>query len=250
MTLPVRSWVALLRSLVVYHGDRARHRRMDKLYSRYVRPGDLVFDIGAHVGDRIASFRRLGARVVALEPQPAPAAILWLLFKRDREVTLLREAVAEREGERPLHVNTRNPTVSTLSEAFVAAAQGAQNWVGQKWDKVITVRTTTLDALIEAHGRPTFVKIDVEGYEHVVLSSLSMPIPALSFEFTTIARDEAIACLDRLQAIGDYRYNVALGETQELVFPRSVPAAEMRTYLLDVPDAANSGDVYARLSSD
>ena len=34
-----------------------------------VKPGDLAFDIGSHVGDRISSFRRLGARVVALEPQ-------------------------------------------------------------------------------------------------------------------------------------------------------------------------------------
>ena len=31
----------------------------------------LAFDIGAHVGDRTAAFRRLGARVVAVEPQPA-----------------------------------------------------------------------------------------------------------------------------------------------------------------------------------
>ena len=46
---------------------------MDRLYGQFVRPGDLVFDIGAHVGDRVASFRRLGARVVAVEPQPALA---------------------------------------------------------------------------------------------------------------------------------------------------------------------------------
>ena len=44
---------------------------MDRLYGQFVRPGDLVFDVGAHVGDRIAAFRRLGARVVAVEPQPA-----------------------------------------------------------------------------------------------------------------------------------------------------------------------------------
>ena len=47
-----------------------RDAAMDALYARFVRPGDLAFDIGSHVGDRIGSFRRLGARVVALEPQP------------------------------------------------------------------------------------------------------------------------------------------------------------------------------------
>ena len=61
---------ALERSLAVYYGDPARDAAMDALYARFVKPGDLAFDIGSHVGDRIASFRRLGARVVALEPQP------------------------------------------------------------------------------------------------------------------------------------------------------------------------------------
>jgi FkbM family methyltransferase len=245
MMASLRSWFALLRSIMIYYGNRERHRRMDALYAQFVKPGDLVFDIGAHVGDRIASFRRLGARVIALEPQPGPGAILQFLFGGDRAVTLLREAVAGKEGELPLHVNSRNPTVSTLSNDFVRAAQGARNWEGQCWDGVIAVPTTTLDVLIKTYGNPAFIKIDVEGYEQVVLSGLTAPVPALSFEFTTIAREVAIACLDRLEAIGDYRYNVSLGERQTFVFPSSVSAEEMRLYLRDVPHVANSGDVYA-----
>ena len=56
----------VLRSLRIYYCDRTRRRAMDTLYRRFLRPGDLAFDIGAHVGDRVASFRRLGARVVAV----------------------------------------------------------------------------------------------------------------------------------------------------------------------------------------
>ena len=48
---------------------------MDTLYRRFLRPGDLAFDVGAHVGDRVASFRRLGARVVAVEPQLAEGVV-------------------------------------------------------------------------------------------------------------------------------------------------------------------------------
>ena len=57
---------------------------MDRLYGRFVRRGDLVFDIGAHVGDRVASFRRLGARVVAVEPQPAMVKLLRLFYGAPR----------------------------------------------------------------------------------------------------------------------------------------------------------------------
>src|SRR5918998_288697 len=246
MEASLRSWFALLRSIMVYHGDRERHRRMDGLYAPFVKPGNLVFDIGAHVGDRITSFRRLGARIVALEPQPGPAAILQFLFGRDRAITLLRKAAAGKEGELPLHINSQNPTVSTISDDFVRAAQGAQNWEGQCWDGVITVPPTTLDALINTYGNPAFIKIDVEGYEQVVLSGLTTPVPALSFEFTTIAREVAIACLDCLEAIGAYRYNVSLGESQTFVFPNDVTPHEMRCYIIEAPHMVNSGDVYAR----
>src|SRR4051794_35313498 len=60
---------SLNRSLAYYYGDAGREAAIDTMYRRFVRPGDLVFDVGSHVGDRIASFRRLGARVVAVEPQ-------------------------------------------------------------------------------------------------------------------------------------------------------------------------------------
>ncbi len=53
---------ALERSLEVYYGNPRRDAAMDALYARFLPKGGLAFDIGSHVGDRVASFRRLGAR--------------------------------------------------------------------------------------------------------------------------------------------------------------------------------------------
>ena len=75
-----------MRSLGIYYGRKSRRIEKDRLYAQFVRSGDLVFDVGAHVGDRVASFRRLGARVVAVEPQPALALTLKTLYGRDRNV--------------------------------------------------------------------------------------------------------------------------------------------------------------------
>jgi FkbM family methyltransferase len=247
VVLPKGTAAALGRSLRIYHGDRTRNEAMDALYSRFLRPGDLAFDVGAHVGDRISSFRRIGARVVAAEPQPGPARILRLLHGRDPDVTLLPVAVGDRAGEATLHVNSRNPTVSTVSSDFVRAAETAGGWEGQVWDVSVTVACVTLDGIIAAHGRPAFVKIDVEGFEGRVLAGLTAPVPALSFEFTTIARPVAQECLDRLMALGPYRFDVALGETQRLVFGAWVDARTMAAYLRSLPHDANSGDVYAIL---
>ncbi|MEO1694471.1 MAG: hypothetical protein AAFR55_04465, partial [Pseudomonadota bacterium] len=49
----------LQRSFDVYYRDADRHVAMDRLYRRYITDRSLAFDIGSHVGDRIASFRRL-----------------------------------------------------------------------------------------------------------------------------------------------------------------------------------------------
>ena len=236
------------RSLRVYHGAEAPRVAMDALYARFIQSGDLAFDIGAHVGARVASFRRLGARVVALEPQPLLQRALHLIHGRDPAVILVPVAVAAERGLSTLHVNTRNPTVSTLSSAFLVEADGAEGWQGQSWDTTLTVPVVTLDRLIATFGPPAFIKIDIEGYEDEALRGLTQPVPALSFEFTTIARDVAQRCLEMLMSLGDYRFDVALGESQTLTFGRWITAAEMSKYLELLPHAANSGDVYAVLS--
>jgi FkbM family methyltransferase len=246
--LPRGTAAALGRSLRVYHGDPARNARMDALYARFLRPGDLAFDIGAHVGDRVSSFRRLGARVVALEPQPGPARAIRLIHGRDPDVVLIKAAAGDREGDIRLRINSANPTVSTASDAFVRAAAGAPGWEGQVWDRDIAVPCLTLDALIARYGRPAFAKIDVEGFEDRVLAGLSAPLAALSFEFTTIARPVAHRCLDRLDGLGPYRFDLALGESHRLEFGRWVEPSEMRARLDGLPHVANSGDVYAVLT--
>jgi FkbM family methyltransferase len=235
---------AVHRSLDVYYGDPARDTLMDHFYAQFVRPGALAFDLGAHVGDRTGCFRRLGARVVAVEPQPVCAQAIRALYGTDDQVTLVAAACGAEPGEVTLHVNSANPTVSTASARFVDAAAGAPGWEGQVWDTTIEVPVTTLDGLIAEHGLPSFIKIDVEGYEESVLAGLTMPVPALSFEFTTIERKVALACLDRLSSLGRYGFNLVLGERQQLVFDRWCSAAELADYLHALPHEVNSGDIY------
>jgi FkbM family methyltransferase len=243
----LRTARGVVRSLRLYYGDRRRRAAMQRLYGQFVAAGDLVFDVGAHVGDRVAAFRRLGARVVAVEPQPLLVTVLKLLYGRDSSVAIEPVALGREPGTIALEVNTDNPTVSTASRAFIAAADGAPGWEGQRWTKSIDVAMTTLDRLIARHGTPAFAKIDVEGFEAEALAGLTQPIPALSFEFTTIQRDVAQACLRRCQALGYTRYNAALGESQELVHASWQGAAEIGRWLAALPVEANSGDIYARL---
>jgi len=243
----LRTVRGIVRSLRIYYGDRQHGPAMDRLYGQFVRPGDLVFDIGAHVGDRVAAFRRLGARVVAVEPQPALVKTLRLLYRRDPKVTIEAAAVGSQPGFIGLSVNIDNPTVSTVSTDFIAAAANAPGWEGQTWPKRLRVPITTIDALISRHGMPAFIKIDVEGFEAEVLAGLGQPVQALSFEFTLIQRDIARACVKRCSALGYARFNAILGESQTFEHSDWIDANAIARWLAELPPTANSGDVYARL---
>src|SRR5215210_577138 len=132
----------VLRSLSIYYGGRHNRAAMDRLYARFVKPGDLVFDVGSHVGDRIAAFRRLGCRVVACEPNPPLVKTLRLLYGRDPNVTIEPVALGAVQGDIELKINVDNPTVSTASRDFVKASEGAPGWERKNWDKAVTVPMT------------------------------------------------------------------------------------------------------------
>ncbi len=241
--------LGLLRSVVVYHGIPLRQRRLRRLYADFAAPGELVFDLGAHVGNRTRALAAIGCRVVAIEPQPDCARVLRTLFGRSTAVEIVEAAVGSRTGSGSIAVSDRTPTMTTLTAEWRDARAGDPAFASVDWNRRLDVEIVTLDALIARFGQPVFIKIDVEGGEPDVLAGLSHPVRALSFEYLPGALDYARRCVLRLGALAAYRFNWSPGETFELMAEEWM-TGEALVAALESPHARRrSGDVYARLAT-
>ena len=236
----------LIRSLAVYHAIPLRQRRLRRLYGTFAGPGDLTFDLGAHVGNRTRALAALGCRVVAVEPQPDCARVLRALFGRRTNVEIVEAAVGERAGRTTLSISDRSPTMTTMAPGWRDELARDPVFAEVRWNRGIEVDTTTLDRLITKFGAPAFVKIDVEGAEPQVLAGLSHPLRALSFEYLPHALGYARTCVARLTALGPYCFNWSSGESYELA-GRWLTGDELGDALETAPAQHRSGDVYARL---
>jgi FkbM family methyltransferase len=236
----------LARSLAIHHGVPGRQQRMRQLYAQFVKPGDLVFDIGAHAGNRTRAFAALGCRVIAVEPQPDFARLLRWMFRRSPWITIVETAVGSTLGQADLAISPRTPTVTTASPASRDARAGESEFASVAWNRVVRVPVTTLDALIEQFGMPAFMKIDVEGAEPDVLEGLPRAAPGLSFEYLPRALEPVERCVARLTQLDPYLFNWSRGQSFALASTSWITGPELLDALRSPLAKRGAGDVYAR----
>lgn len=233
-----------LKGLYAHTSQVRRDKHQRQFYSSIIGGGDLVFDIGANIGQRSNIFADLGARVVAVEPQPNCVRHLRSRFKYNSGVVVEHLGVGATEGEALLY----QCPVDVLSSMSIEHIEklGQSRFKGIEWNETVTVNLVTLDQLIDKHGLPKFLKIDVEGYELPVLSGLTRIVPYISFEYIPEMIEQAERCVRRINRISSaYYYNYCKEETLDFCLPEHLPCQMFLEEILPALRRGEWGDIYA-----
>jgi FkbM family methyltransferase len=198
-------------------------------YSQFLKNGELCFDVGANVGNRIEPMLQIGAKVVAVEPQKKCYETLQKKF--GDSITIVTKGLSDKEEIKEFYISD-STTISSFSKEWIDKVKETR-FKYYAWNKVEKVEMTTLDNLIQQYGLPAFIKIDVEGYELEVLSGLTKKVKFISFEYTVPEQtDKAIACLEKLITINpELTGNFSVGESMKLEKKVWMKAPEMLTFI-------------------
>jgi FkbM family methyltransferase len=215
-------------------------------YASIVNAGELCFDVGANMGNRIDPLLQAGAKVLAVEPQRS--CYKHLRHKYGNSIILITKGLSNVEGIKKFYISDSS-TISSFSEEWISAVKTGR-FKQHSWNKVEEIEMTTLDKLIETYGVPVFIKIDVEGYELEVLKGLNSRVKLISFEYAAPEHSEvAIACISYIQKIdSNSEYNYSVGESFELALDPWITADQMKDHIRSKQFAdSDFGDIYVRM---
>jgi FkbM family methyltransferase len=242
------------------YGRPIRWRHNELLFYRSLLGGRsggmLVFDVGAHRGQRTDVFLQLGARVIAIEPDASNQRLLARRYRGNRSrgnpVTVVGKAVSDASAAATLWVHAPGSGLNSLSQKWVRELGKDDRRFGSKVEFAgrQQVETTTLETLMNSFGVPCYIKIDVEGHEPSVLRGLKRPVPFLSFEVNLPEfLPEGLECIEILDRLaGDGRFNWSRDCQGGLALREWLAGAEFASSLRGCAEA--SVEVFWRTSPD
>ncbi len=129
--------------------------------------GDLIYDVGMHIGQDTEFFLKKGFRVVAVEANPRLAEQARRRYRRSiakGRLVVLNCGIASDRGTLPFYVNRDHSEWSSFDE-HLGKERGAYD--------ILPIETVPLRDVLVEHGVPYYLKIDIEGHDQIALKDLA-----------------------------------------------------------------------------
>jgi FkbM family methyltransferase len=130
----------------------------------------LIYDLGAHLGEDSDFYLKKGFKIVAIEANPVLAEKLTERFRSnlsDGSLVVIEAAIAENAGEVDFYVNQSNSVWGTIRPTWAE-----RNAFAGSPSKLIKVKAINFAEVLRKHGVPYYLKIDIEGADVLCLESL------------------------------------------------------------------------------
>ncbi|MFK5979024.1 MAG: FkbM family methyltransferase [Rhizobiaceae bacterium] len=198
---------------VLKPGHQAFDPMLLRLCDEYVKPGDVVWDIGANLGIFALAAAQRGGDVLAIEPDGWLHALLVRTQQHSENqklhLELLCAAISAEPGTAQLAIAQRG-----RASNFLMDFDGRTQTGGVRQTNLVPV--LTLDTLMRGHSRPSLIKIDVEGAEFSVLKGadqlLSESRPTILIEVGDATRDDVVKLLEHANYhLSDYQLESGSG---------------------------------------
>jgi FkbM family methyltransferase len=166
-------------------------------------------DVGMHLGEDTQFYLDKGFRVVAIEAHPQFVADSRVKFGDYIEKGLLEIvplAIAEKDGVVPFHLFPEKSDWGTLDPGYAQ-----RNIARGKAYKIVEVPSVTFQSILQRHGIPYYLKIDIEGADILCIKALhhfTERPQFVSFEAELVGFESTFEALSHLYVLGYRRFKI------------------------------------------
>ena len=203
-----------------------------KFHKNFLVPGKLIFDLGANMGDKSHIFSFFTKKIILYEPEEILIDKLKLRFRKYKSIIIISKLVTDKIGESTFYSILGNESYSSILKNYNKDFDHLKNVEVTTKKKI----TTTLNFEIEKYGTPSYIKIDCEGAENLILKNLDYKIDIISFEANLPKfLDNTLEIIDNLGNKFNYLFNIRKNEKFTFSFEKNVSLKVMKNFLISEP---------------
>lgn len=184
--------------------------KLTKYLIKNLKENDVFYDLGANYGFYTYLALEFCKEVHSFEPIPNVFQTIENNLKNEKKAILNNVAVSDKNGSTTIYIS-RSSGVSTISEKF---SKDRTDVVPGSYSKKLEVKTTTLDKYLGSNLMPTFIKMDVEGAESLVIDGATNLLknnhPVISLEVCRLDNggELSMVAVEKLRALGYRSYAI------------------------------------------